>query len=189
MFYVFVKPGWTITSMISNSFLTITVFIELIGPRLEKKMRLRVFFTLNVVKNTLTWEKMNCTLQISCVLCKIYPNDTQAFLYAFYNPVISSSYRYAINDFQLLLRNIPTNKPIVICADPNFPEANWNTLYSPNETEDKVIEMFEEKCFGELSTSRHVETTSCLLSELSSIRWIRQFFRLTLESPVTEKNH
>ena len=168
----FVKPGWTITSTISNSFLRVTVFIELIGPRLEKKMRKRVFFTLNAVKNTLIWEKMNCTLQLSCVLCKIYPNDTQVLLYAFYNPVISSSNRYTKNDFQLLLRNIPTNKPIVICADLNFPEANWNPLYSLNETKDKVIEMFEEKCFGELLTSRHVETTSWILPSIRTVIYL-----------------
>ena len=55
-----------------------------------------------------------------------------------------------IEDFQLLLRNIPKNKPIVICGDLNYPEANWKTLYSHNETENKVMEMFEEKLFRQI---------------------------------------
>ena len=59
-------------------------------------------------------------------------------------------YRYKIEDFQLLLKNIPKNKRIVICGDLNFPEANWNSLHSPNENEDKVIEMFEEKLFCQI---------------------------------------
>ena len=119
--------------------------------------------TLIAVKNTLISEK-NSTLPNSCVACKITLNGTQVFLYAFYNPPISSSYRYTIEDFQLLLRNIPhtiedfqlllrnipKNKPIVICGDLNFPEANWKTLYSPNETEHKVIKMFEEKLFRQI---------------------------------------
>ena len=148
MFYVYAKPGWTITFMTPNSFLTITIFIEVIGPRLEIEMRMEV--------PSLLWKrlwyrkKINSTLPNSSVACKITLNDTQVFLYAFYNPPISSSYRYAIEDFQLLLRNIPKNKPIVIRGDLNFPEVNWKTLYSPNETEDKVIEMFEEKLFRQI---------------------------------------
>ena len=50
----------------------------------------------------------------------------------------------------MLLRIIPKNKPIVICGDLIFPEANRTTLYSPNETEDKVIEMFEGKWFRQI---------------------------------------
>ena len=130
--------------MTTNSFLTITIFIEVIRPRNAHGD------TLIAVKNTLLSEKINSTLPNSCVACKITLNDTQVFLYAFYNPPISCSYRYTIEDFQLLLRNIPKNKPIVICGDLNFLEANWKTLYSPNETEDKVIEMFEEKLFRQI---------------------------------------
>ena len=71
---------------------------------------------------------MNCTLINSCVACEVPLNDNQVFLCAFYNPPISSSYKYTINDFQLFLRNIPIDKPIVICGDLNIPEANWKTL-------------------------------------------------------------
>ena len=55
--------------------------------KLEKK---------NTVKNTLISEKINSILPNSCVACKITLNDAQEFLYAFYNPPISSSYRYTI---------------------------------------------------------------------------------------------
>ena len=102
--------------------------------------------TLIAVKNTLISEKLTSTLPNSCVACKI-TQDTQVLLYAFYNPPISSSYRYTIEDFQFIMRNNPKNIPIAICGDLNFPEANWKTLFSPKETEDKVIERFEEKLF------------------------------------------
>ena len=52
--------------------------------------------TLIAVKNTLISEKINSILPNSCVACKITLNDAQEFLYAFYNPPISSSYRYTI---------------------------------------------------------------------------------------------
>ena len=97
---------------------------------------------------------MYCTLLNSCIACTITLTDTKVHLYAFYNPSISSSHLYTIEDFQLLLRNIPENKLIVICGDLNFPEANWKILYSPKETEDKVIEMFEEKKFRQIIDSR-----------------------------------
>ena len=96
------------------------------------------------VKNNLISEKMNCTLPNPCVACKITLNETQVFLYSFYNPPISGSYRYAIDVFQLLLRNLLENKPIVICGNLDFPDAHWKTLYSPNETEDKITELFEK---------------------------------------------
>ena len=157
--------------------------------------------TLIFVKNTLISEKINSTLPNSCVACKITLNDTQVFLYAFYNPPISSSYRYTIKNFQLLLRNIPKNKPIVICADLNFPEANWKTLYSPNETEDKVIEMFEEKLFRQIidfpTCGNNILDTAfyqnCHLSaeldkSFPSIYNLtdHEAIRLSLENPVTE---
>ena len=157
--------------------------------------------TLIAVKNTLISEKINSTLPNSCVACKITLNDTQVFLYALCNPPISSSYRYTIEDFQLLLRNIPKNKPIVICGDLNFPEANWKTLYSPNETEDKVIEMFEEKLFRQIidfpTCGNNILDTAfyqnCHLSAqldktFPSIYNLtdHESIRLSLENPVTE---
>ena len=123
------------------------------------------------------------------------------FLYAFCNPPISSSYRYTIEDFQLLLRNIPKNKPIVICGDLNFPEANWKTLYSPNETEDIVIEMFEAKLFRQIidfpTCGNNILDTAfyqnCHLSaeldkSFPSIYNLtdHEAIRLSLENPVTE---
>ena len=157
--------------------------------------------TLIAVKNTLISEKINSTLPNSWVACKITLNDTQVFLYAFYNPPISSSYQYTIEDFQLLLRNIPKNKPIVICGDLNFPEANWKTLHSPNETEDKVIEMFEEKLFRQIidfpTCGNNILDTAfyqnCHLSaeidkSFPSIYNLthHEAIRLSLENPVTE---
>ena len=156
--------------------------------------------TLIAVKKMIS-EKINSTLPNSCVACKITLNDTQVFLYAFYNPPISSSYRYTIEDFQLLLRTIPKNKPIVICGDLNFPEANWKTLYSPNETEDKVIEIFEEKLFRQImdfpTCGNNILDTAfyqnCHISaELDkffpSIYNLtdHEAIRLSLENPVTE---
>ena len=47
--------------------------------------------TLIAVKNTLILEKIISTLPNSCVACKITLNDTQVFLYAFYNTPISIS--------------------------------------------------------------------------------------------------
>ena len=79
--------------------------------------------TLIAVKSNLISERMNYTPQNSYVVCRITLNDSQVFLYAFDNPLLSSSYRYTIEDFQLLLSNIPKNKPIVICVDLNFSEA------------------------------------------------------------------
>ena len=157
--------------------------------------------TLIAVKNTLISEKINSTLPNSCVACKITLNDTQVFLYAFYNPPISGSYRYTIDDFQLLLRDIPKNKPILICGDLNILEANWKTLYSPNETEDKVIEMFEEKLFRHIIDfptcgNNFLDTAfyqNCHLSaeldkSFSSIynRTDHEAIRLSLENPVPE---
>ena len=157
--------------------------------------------TLIAVKNTLISEKLNSTLPNSCVACTNTLNDTQVFLYAFYNPPISSSYRYTIEDFQLLLRNIPKNKPIVICGDLNFPEANWKTMYSPNETEDNVIEMFEEKLFRKIidfpTCGNNILDTAyyqnCHLSAefdkyFTSIYNLtdHEAIRLFLENPVTE---
>ena len=122
-------------------------------------------------------------------------------VYAFYNPPISSPYRYTIEDFQLLLRNIPKNKPIVICGDLIFPEANWKTLYSPNETEDKVNEMFEEKLFRQIidfpTCGNNILDTAfyqnCHLSaeldkSFPSIYNLTDYeaLRLSLENPVNE---
>ena len=157
--------------------------------------------TLIAVKKTLVSEKTISTLPNSCVACKNTLNDTQVFLYAFYSPPISSSYRYTIEGFQLLLRNIPKNKPSVICGDLYFPEANWKTLYSPNETEDKVIEMFDEKLFRQIfdfpkSGNNILDTTfyqNCHLSaeldkSFPSIYNLtdHEAIRLSLEKPVTE---
>ena len=157
--------------------------------------------TLIAVKTILISEKINSTLPNSCVACKITLNDTQIFIYAFYNPPISSSYRYTTEDFQVLLRNIPKNKPIVICGELNFPEANWKTLYSPNETEDKVIEMFEEKLFRQIidfpTCGNNILDTAfyqnCHLSaeldkSFPSIYNLidHEAIRLSLENPVTE---
>ena len=156
--------------------------------------------TLIAVKNTLISEK-NSTLPNSCVVGKITLNDTQVLLYAFYSPPISSSYRYTIEDFQLLLRKILKTKSVVICGDLNFTEANWKTLYSPNETEDKVIEMFEEKFFRQIIDfptcgNNILDTTfyqNCHLSaELNksfpSIYTLtdHEAICLSLENPVTE---
>ena len=157
--------------------------------------------TFIAVNNTLISEKTSSTLPNSCVACKITLNDTQVFLYAFCNPPISSSYQYTIEDFQLLLRNVPKNKPIVICGGSNFPEANWKTLYSPNEDEDKVIEMFEEKLFRQIidfpTCGNNIVDTAfyqnCHLSaeldkSFPSIYNLtdHEAIRLSLENPVTE---
>ena len=101
----------------------------------------------------------------------------------------------------MLLRNIPKNKPFVISGDHNFPEANCKTLYSPKETEDKVIKMFEEKLYRQiidLPTCRIniLDTAFCQNCPLSaeidnfftSIHNLtdRETIRLSLESPVTK---
>ena len=156
--------------------------------------------TLIAVKNTLISEKINSTLPNSCVACKIILNGTQVFLYAFYNPPISSSYRYTIEDFQLLLRNIPKNEPIAICGDLNFP-ANWKTLYSPNKTEGKVFKILEEKLFRQIidfpTCGNNILDTAlyqnCHLSaeldkSFPSIYNLtdHETIRLSLENPVSE---
>ena len=84
--------------------------------------------TLIAVKNTLISEQMNCTLPNSRLAWKTTLNEAQILLYAFYDPTISSSYQYMIEDFQFFFRNIPKNKPIVFCGDLNFPGANWKAL-------------------------------------------------------------
>ena len=101
----------------------------------------------------------------------------------------------------MLLKNIPKNKPIVICGDLNFPEANWKTLYSPNKTQEKVIKMFEEKLFRQIidlpTCGNNILDTAffqnCHLSaeldkSFPSIYNLtgHEAIRLSLENPVTE---
>ena len=137
-------PDCTIISMTLNSFLPITKLIEAIGPRLELKMRMELHSLLSKV---LILEQMNRTIPNSYITRKITLKHNELFLFAFEIPPISSSYRYTIENFHLLLRNIPKNRSIVNFGDPNFPEAKWRTQYSLNGTENKVIEMFKEKMF------------------------------------------
>ena len=67
---------------------------------------------------------------------------------AFYNPPpICIAYRYSVEDFQQLLKNIPKIKPARICGDLNFPETNWKTGSSSSEEENSVQEMLEEALF------------------------------------------
>ena len=62
-------------------------------------------------------------------------------------PPIGSAYRYFVEDFQQLLKNIPKSKPAIICGDLNFPETNWKKSSSSSEEENSILEIFEEAMF------------------------------------------
>ena len=108
-------------------------------------------------------------------------------------------------NFVLLLFNdsvfpIAPKKPIVICGEVSFPEPNWKTLYSPNETEDKVMEIVEEKKrqlidiptggnnFVDTAFYQNCHQCAVLDKSFPSIYNLtgHEAIRLFLESPVTE---
>ena len=73
------------------------------------------------------------------------------YIWSFYlrilQPPIGSAYRYSVEDFQQLLKNIPKSKPAKICGDLNFPETNWKSSSSSSEEDNSILEIFEEALF------------------------------------------
>ena len=105
-----------------------------------------------------------------------------------------------IDNFEILLRNIPKNKPIG-SVETLISQKQTGRHCIPNETEENVIKMFEEKMFRQIIDfqtcgSNILDTAfyqNCLLSaefdkSFSSIYNLtdHEAIRLSLGSPVTE---
>ena len=83
----------------------------------------------------------------SYIACRIKLKTSEAVICAFYNLTTVREYRYSMEDFQQLLKNIPESEPAIICGDMNFPKTNWKTNSSPAKEENSIFKKFEEALF------------------------------------------
>ena len=75
-----------------------------------------------------------------------------------YNPPIDSQYRLPIDDLTELIKLLHSNSSyVILVGDLNLPSINWNTLTSPDESENTLLQLFDD-----LNIKQHISflTTS-----------------------------
>ena len=71
----------------------------------------------------------------------------------FYNPPANSDYRWQHEKFVQMFDFLKTKQrdiPTLVCGDLNFPKANWSTNYSPDSSEQLILNSFDENNFQQL---------------------------------------
>ena len=93
--------------------------------------------SLKAVKYNLISEQLRTPFPDSFLACKIKLIILEVIICAIYNPPTRSEYRFSLEDFQELLKNIPRSKPVRICGDLYFPGINskTNTILAKKRTQ------------------------------------------------------
>ena len=97
------------------------------------------------VKNTVSSHRLKTKEVDSCVLCKVKIEGVEIYICSFHNPPKTSPYRYTMNDFQEILRELPKRNIVLVCGDLNFPNTNWDSWTTFDEEEAELIELFESR--------------------------------------------
>ena len=103
--------------------------------------------SLIAVKNSYNSEQIGTPFPDSCLACRIKLNTWEVVICAFYNHRIGSAYRYSVEYYPQLLKNIPKSNPAIVCGDLNFRETNWKASSSSSEEENSIPKIFEEALF------------------------------------------
>ena len=89
----------------------------------------------------------------SWILVQLSVGTFECIMGVFYNPPANSDYRWQHEKFVQIFDFLKTKQRDtlnLVCGDVNFPKANWSTSYSPDSSEQLILNSFDENNFQQL---------------------------------------
>ena len=86
----------------------------------------------------------------SCILVQLSVGTFECILCVFYKPAANSDYRWQHGKFIQIFDFLKTQQrdiPTLVCGYLNFPQANWSTSYSPDSSEQLILNSIDENNF------------------------------------------